>query len=438
MKLVKNLMMLIVFSLLFIGCDDDSSSSSSQVVKCESYATYGNIDVVCECNEAPAGWLEHNTPNCFYQDTNKVCATGSTFINGSCVTGNIPAVDARNGTVLNTTRFSFDGTTALGSSVWRRDGLSGYISNAMNISFWGDVTFSCPTTLHGPTIGSFTWVTPKEVYIPYPTAVRSPLCPETGETGSSYVAIQDGVGVGVSSYAGADPRLPYDGVLQTYPVGTPGRSGLLATYVTFNPSWILRPWTSATETVAVVSEQFVPETEVDNNKTQVQQNMRVAFINDYCMAHRQPGQSCQFSWNTKLYIEGINTSDNSAHVMFDPAQGGLAVILGWTETSPYWDNKGVPTQRVPYYGSKTFHMEMSWTQAQNLIIDFTKAAFTAQGIKKDTVTSAEVAVHFGAAWQNKAEWTIHGIGIGQEVYNPDKTSTSYINGMLKSLDVIAK
>ncbi len=436
-----HLLLVFVAVLLMSSCDDDggSSSSASKLV-CETYSSDDNIDVICNCNQTPdEEWSAFSDPTCYYKQNNtKVCAAGYTLIGGSCVAGYIPPVDATNGVVINSKRFSFDGATTMGSSVWKRDGMNGYINNSLNISFWGSANPTCPTQLHGPTIGYFPWIDATEVYTPYPQVVRAPYCPETGESGSNYVTVQDGVGIGMYAHAGVDSRIPYESVLQAYPLTTPGGAGLIATYLSFNPSWLLEPWTSTNETVAIVTQQFVPKTEIDNTKTQAQQNVRTVFINKYCHTNRQPGQSCQFSWNTQLYMEGIHTEDNSAHVMFDPAQQGMAVILGSAETSPYWSSKGADTQRTPFYGAKSFHLEMSWTQGQNLLIEFTKQAFAAQGVIRETVTYAEVAVHFGAAWQVKSEWIIYSVGLGQEVFNPDKTTTAHMSGMLKSLDLISR
>lgn len=420
--------------LLFTSCDEDDNT-----LKCNTYSTDAEIDVVCDCNEAPEGWTAYPNEICYYKANNtKTCPAGSTLIGGSCVAGYIPPVDATDGVVLNSERFSFNGTTVMGSSYWKRDGLNGYIDNSLNISFWGAASPNCPTKLHGPTIGYFPWINATEVYTPYPQVVRAPYCPETGESGSSYVTVQEGLGIGMYTHAGADSRIANESVLQAYPLDYPGGAGLVATYLSFNPSWILEPWTGANETVALVTEQFVPDTLIDDNKTQAQQNVRTVFINKYCYAHIQPGQTCQFSWNTQLYMEGIYTEDNSAHVMFDPAQGGLAVILGSVETSPYWNSMGAPTQRSIYYGAKSFHMEMSWAQGQNLLIEFTIQAFAAQGITRETVSYAEVAAHFGDAWQDKNEWIIYSIGGGQEVFNPIKTDTAYMSGMVKSLNIIAR
>lgn len=436
MKLIS--ISFIFLILLLAGCDEDRTSVSS--LTCNYWTSDENIDTVCDCNEVPSDeWQVYTTPNCYYKNNNtKTCENGFTLIGGSCVEGIIPAVDNSFNSYIDVGRFSFDGSAAVGSSVWKRNGLAGYIEDSLNITFWGESDLSCPVQVHGPTVGSFPWANIADVYTPYPSEIRSPICYQTGQSGSSFVTVQQGKGIGMYGHAGLDTKLPNGSLLLPYPLGTPGRSGLTATYLNFTNPWVLKPWASASGTVAIVTEQFVPSTVANDSKTQVQQNMRLVVLNQYCLNNRKPNQSCQFEWNVKLYIEGINSESDRDSVMFDPAQGGIAVILGSTEESNYWVNKGVNTQRTPYYGGKTFHIEMNWTQATNLFIEFTKEAFAAQGIIKDTVTSAEVAAHFGDAWQNRFEWVVADIGVGQEIYNPDQNDTASISGMVKSFDVIAK
>ena len=442
---MKKELSILLLLAIFSSCDQDSTQSP---LVCQSWATDANIDMICGCNIVPPSpeWTPHATPECYYKANNtKTCDEGYTLIGGACVEGYIPEVDATYDVETNSERFSFDGATNIGSAAYMRNGLEGYISNALNISFWGYINPNCTTRSNGPAVGlfgataaSFPWADFSAVQTPYATAIYSPFCPNTQESGSNYITIQPGLGIGMYGHAGADSRTPYESVLQAYPLDQPGGSGLTATYLSFNPDWILKPWNNPNETVAVVTEQYIPEALSNDSTTQVQEGVRLVAINLYCYQNMQPGQACQFEWNTQLFIAGLHSESNSDHVLFDPAQMGMPVILGSTQSSRFWTNKGALTQREPYYGSKTFHYEMSWTQAQSLLIEFTKKAFEARGIIRESVTYTEVATHFGAAWQNKDQWVIYSVGVGQEIYNPNKSETAYITGLMKSLDIIAR
>ena len=76
------------------------------------------------------------------------------------------AVDNSFNSYIDVGRFSFDGSAAVGSSVWKRNGLAGYIEDSLNITFWGESDLSCPVQVHGPTVGSFPWANIADVYTP--------------------------------------------------------------------------------------------------------------------------------------------------------------------------------------------------------------------------------------------------------------------------------
>ncbi len=346
---------------------------------------------------------------------------------------------ATNGLTLDAKHFSYNAKVAFGSSYWARKPMTGFVTNSLNVSFYGIATATCPTKEHGPTAGHFPWAKPAELLTPSPQLLMSPVCPQTGETGSSYITMQDGQGVGMYCHAGKDPNLSHNSVLLPYPKDTPGRSGISATYLEFKPDWVVRPWSGPKQILSIITQQAVTARVVDNTKTQVQQNSRLVILNYHCFTNKKPGQSCQFEWNAKLYLEGINPTGQTEeeNIMFDPAQGGIPVIVGTTEDAPYWTNKGAPTQRAPSDELKTFNVEMDWAQAQNLLIKFTLIALKNSGTIQSTVTTAEVAKHFGDKWQHPNEWVVINIGVGQEVVNFNIQETASISGLFKTLDVVA-
>ena len=140
-----------------------------------------------------------------------------------------------------------------------------------------------------------------------------------------------------------------------------------------------------------------------------------------------------FSLTPSIYIEGVYSDTIEGKLWFDPAQNGQGIILGNMGPSIYWRSFASNTQNSSYYGVKTFHIEMTWPQVKLALENFTKLA-----LNKDNVTSNEISSYFGSKWDDKSQWFAHGIGFGQEVYNPNKGNTAFISGMIESLNLIAK
>jgi len=202
----------------------------------------------------------------------------------------------------------------------------------------------------------------------------------------------------------------------------------------------MKPWSDAItvpgrlraviKVVQSVSIATIPQPSVQ----QLQQTLRVVFINELCDVNNSRS-FCQIALNLKTLLVGVNACGPSedAHVYNDPAQNGLIVILGPINSKGFntsfegdegrrtaWSSWG-DAMANESFSSRTFQVEVSWD-------DF-------QGILRGT-TKGHPTLVFGAHWNERNAWVLKNAGYGQENYNKGN-ATSEIEGLFQSLEVMS-
>lgn len=216
-----------------------------------------------------------------------------------------------------------------------------------------------------------------------------------------------------------------------------------AAYVEYNPSSSasapdrMRPWGGpSTEPDSIrfalrAQESVTRDALGDAGAQQLQQVLRMVVINEAC----DPASSCSFcqiELNFKTYNRGVGayTSFTEGDAFNDAGQGGLIAVVGPIGDSGQstringasaWTSWGNSTQLSPF-DDKTFQVEMSWTQFQNLLVG---------------VAEGNPVPVFGTRWQDRDAWILLRIGYGQENYNRSSSATSLVEGMFESLEVLA-
>ncbi len=219
-----------------------------------------------------------------------------------------------------------------------------------------------------------------------------------------------------------------------------------AAYADFNPRWDsgyasrMKPWSASYTTlarlrVAIRGYQSVTQASIPQpNVQQLQQVMRVVFINERCTIATSRS-FCQIEFNVKTHASGANaySPGGDATAFNDQGQGGLIAVVGPINTTgrttdlvnaggrrAAWTSWGTAT-RATTFGRSLFQIEISWSQFQGVL---------------NAVTANNPAPVFGSAWNDRDAWVLLRAGYGQENFNRGNT-VSTIEGLVENLEVIS-
>ncbi len=166
--------------------------------------------------------------------------------------------------------------------------------------------------------------------------------------------------------------------------------------------------------------------------TQVKQQMVFTLINNACTTQVPVPGPCQVQF---LFNTAINRSDTTdwskvawfqnASLWFDPAQGSLPVfdgpmkplhtdIVEATSGLSLYTSQAETSQFAPFT-RKAFDVAMEFWQFTNAL-----KLVTAKKLVKPvgSITPADLAAYWGAAWADYEQWTLLQVEFGQEGYNP--------------------
>lgn len=253
------------------------------------------------------------------------------------------------------------------------------------------------------------------------------------------------------------------------PWGAQGQNGrgtnsfIQGTFVIFRQAWNgahpHRPWvehgSGAPSDARLRSTQSVNAARVgpdagQGTAIQVKQQMMASFINTTCMhTIANPKHPCQLQYllNTAVVRAGVSDWSRVAwfdkgNVMFDPAQGGIAVIDGpikpsGTETVDgrsglgLFTSQGSETQHGEFQG-QVFDVRISFAQLQNALRII--AARQAE-VPANAVTPGQLAELWGAAYADPGAWVLLSVNVAQETHNPIASREALIDGTVRDLFV---
>ncbi|NDY91010.1 hypothetical protein [Ideonella livida] len=219
-----------------------------------------------------------------------------------------------------------------------------------------------------------------------------------------------------------------------------------------NPSatTALKPWAGG-KPARVQSTQTLGTATVEGGNgqlVQAKQQIGLSFLNRQCFAERR-SSPCQLQYILTTAIVRRGVQDWSevgwfrrANVLFDPVQGGIAVMDGRIGTSgtdtvdaehrlPLWSSQGSATQHGTF-SARTFDVTISFEQFQNALKII---AARKHGVPLASVDAARMVEFWGGGWNDTSQWVLLSTDVGQEVYNPDTAFRAELGGGFRHLYV---
>ena len=382
-----------------------------------------------ECGQADDGC--GNTLNC------GDCGQNLTCNNGKCVAP--PPRPSTTPITLTKTYFSADATAPVGASVWAIEKYPNALpENARSTVFWGRFqNNACASVGYGYNVKH-------SLYIPNVTVFDAyyPEC--SGRYGPAVDALV--YANGAVQHLLRTEVTP-DGAFQSFgPSGqnaTGANAYIQAAYTSFNPPWYsnvpnrFKPWGGpSTDPDRIrfalrIQASVIDAVLEDTQHQQLQQTLWINVINEACSIANSSSY-CQLQYNFKLYNKGLGayTTFSQGSAFNDNGQGGMIAIVGpiadtgqSTSVSGAlaWTSWGSSTQLEPYQ-DRTFQVEVSWNQFQQLLMN---------------VTHGNPAAVFGPRWNDRNAWVLINVGYGLENYNKSSTAKSSITALFKKLEIFA-
>jgi hypothetical protein len=189
----------------------------------------------------------------------------------------------------------------------------------------------------------------------------------------------------------------------------------------------------------------------DPASQQVRQQTEVTFLHQGCaLRDKRPPGGCHVQFMFINAINGVNSSMPNAIVSADPAQGSLPVITGWLESKgvttfapddagnsfPVWTSWGSATLPAIWSGQTRSQAEISFNQFLNIL----KLAAAKKEGRPDanSITAVELNKWFGPNYNDRNQWILLQISLGQEVLNPVwTTKRAYVGGNATEISVFA-
>lgn len=338
-------------------------------------------------------------------------------------------------------------------------------ANAFSVQFWGRPV-GCNHVFNG-TAAQFQWGgldVLAETGIPDGVEKYTPDCPGVGQ-GRSYYRLGAGIGLFTGYYYPWNFFGNFDAGGQWWLPGGPNRY-ILATYVDFwkhvdtEKHWadplITYPFTGNSadnnlRRMAIVSYQGSPQTDIRNNRTQIQQNMQVELVNKQC-GRREGNRKCALNIVIPTRVEGLNQdAGKDMYYLNDGGSGGLPTLIGqlrgpghptifkycwsWMGDCVAMRSWAAATTHWAFTSGVRFQAEISVNQFFRMLKYVT--AQVLQLVQREP-THAQVTSVFGEGWDNVWNWGMAHARFGQEVYNEQfATSGANIGGNITELSVIA-
>lgn len=387
------------------------------------------IGLSMECGQASDGC--GGTLNCGACGRNQACT------DGKCTTP--PQKPNPTPVTLTSTYFSADATAPQGVSAWAIANYPNALpQNERSTIFWGRFqNNSCSSPGYGSNVEhplSIPGITVFDAFYP--------------DCSSNYGPSVDAI---VYANDAVQHLLRSDitpgGAFQSFgPSGqnsTGANAYIQGIYTSFNPPWQanvpnrLHPWGGPSTDpdrirFALRIQASVTKAVLDDpNHQQIQQTLWINVINEACSISNSSSY-CQLQFNFKIFNlgKGAYTTFTQGSAFNDGGQGGLIAVVGpiadtgqstSVSGSPAWTSWGSSTQTAPYQ-DKTFQVEVSWNQFQQLLMN---------------VTNNNPSAVYGSKWRDRNSWTMINVGYGLENYNPSSTARSIVTGLFKKIEVYA-
>jgi hypothetical protein len=207
---------------------------------------------------------------------------------------------------------------------------------------------------------------------------------------------------------------------------------------------------------AFSSEQHVERFEyTDATAQQIRQQMKLTLVNYTCGVREGP-KPCQLELLLPSAMGGMGAALPFAYMYVDSDQSGIPTLTGSIPGSgstlnyddgtlqggiPLWISRASQTQSGSWNSTKTFKVEISFTQFRNIMAAMT-ASLSGIPLSRDGKTinpdAADCTRYFGSRCAEPTVWQLVALGASQEVYNKAfLTNAAAIGGYVSSLDVVA-
>lgn len=259
------------------------------------------------------------------------------------------------------------------------------------------------------------------------------------------------------------------------PFGAAGRGGrgfnphIEGTFVNFRFDWrgtdLVQPWFADSaagvetalelHTVQSVIAYTVGDATVQNDGSAIQakQQLMLTVINPFCFREmRAASRLCQvqYLFNIALYRSDVHDWDSvpwakHAGVFLDPGQGGMPVVRGLLRDSDNGDVHARTREGLSLYSSlkggsqhalfleREFGIHITFEQFMNALFEI--AAKTLRKAAAD-VSCDDIRSLYGSRWDDRSQWVLLSLHVGQEIYNPNGSDTAMIGGNVRALSVV--